>query len=57
MAEPKKRTNRPKRDMRRMHDRVSAAAFYYCEKCHQPKERHRVCLVCGTYKGVQVLER
>ena len=55
MAEPKKRTNRSKRNMRRMHDKVEKPSIVYCEQCHSPKQSHQVCYVCGTYKKEQVL--
>ena len=55
MAEPKKRTNNSKQGMRRMHDKVFSSAITYCEKCHEPSQRHTVCKNCGTYKGVQVI--
>lgn len=56
MAEPKKRTNNSKQGMRRMHDKVCKPTVLYCEKCHQPKERHVVCYNCGTYQGETVLK-
>jgi len=56
MAEPKKRTNNSKQGMRRMHDKVSVGALVYCEKCHELKEKHKVCYNCGSYKGVKVLD-
>ncbi|PIS07572.1 50S ribosomal protein L32 [Candidatus Berkelbacteria bacterium CG10_big_fil_rev_8_21_14_0_10_43_13] len=57
MAEPKQRTNNSKQGMRRMHDKVIAPALAYCEKCHEPKEMHKVCYNCGTYNGKQVIEK
>jgi large subunit ribosomal protein L32 len=56
MAEPKKRTNNSKQGMRRMHDKVESPSLNYCESCHQPKERHKVCYNCGNYKKDKVLE-
>lgn len=55
MAEPKKRTNNSKQGMRRMHDKVVRNPFEYCEKCHEPKELHKVCYNCGTYNGETVI--
>ncbi|MEI7792886.1 MAG: 50S ribosomal protein L32 [Candidatus Berkelbacteria bacterium] len=56
MAEPKKRTNNSKQGMRRMHDHVNSGAIVSCEKCHEPKEAHKVCYACGTFNNVQVLD-
>lgn len=55
MAEPKKRTNKSKRGMRRMHDKVSYPSVSVCDKCHEIKESHKVCYSCGTYQGEQVI--
>lgn len=56
MAEPKKRTNNSKQGMRRMHDKVFSGAIVYCEKCHEPKEKHKICYKCGTYQGTEVID-
>lgn len=56
MAEPKKRTNNSKQGMRRMHDKVFSGTIVYCEKCHEPKEMHKVCYNCGTYKNKIVID-
>ena len=55
MAEPKKRTNKSKKGMRRMHDKIPAPALVACEKCHEPKQSHTVCYNCGTYKNISVI--
>ena len=56
MAVPKKRTSRRRRDMRRAHDAIQfSAAVEGCEACGELKLRHRVCMSCGFYRGVQVL--
>lgn len=55
MAEPKKRTNRSKRNMRRMHDKVDAGSFIYCPNCHEAMQPHHVCNKCGYYRGQQVI--
>lgn len=57
MAEPKQRTNNSKQGMRRMHDHVKQPNLAYCEKCHEPKEPHKVCYHCGTYGKEQVLAK
>lgn len=55
MAEPKKRTNKSKTGMRRMHDKVVSSSITYCEKCFEPKKMHTVCYNCGSYKNTTVL--
>ncbi len=57
MAEPKKRTNKSKRNMRRMHDKISAAPLVYCPSCHAAMRPHNICQNCGTYKGQTVIEK
>lgn len=56
MAEPKQRTTNAHQGMRRMHDKVKSGSVVYCEKCHEPKEAHKVCYNCGTYDKEQVLD-
>jgi len=57
MAEPKKRTNKSKTGMRRMHIHAVAPALIYCSNCHESKPRHQVCPSCGFYKGKKVVEK
>jgi large subunit ribosomal protein L32 len=55
MAVPKRKTSKSRRDKRRAHDALKpTAALIHCENCSAWKERHRVCLECGTYRGRQV---
>ncbi len=56
MAVPKKRTSRARRDKRRAHDRVAVARLNECPQCHSPRLPHRVCPVCGTYAGREVIK-
>ena len=56
MAEPKKRTNNAKQGMRRAKNTIVAAPnLVYCPKCHEPKERHKVCYNCGQYGETKVM--
>ena len=41
--------------MRRAHDAVSAPGISTCPQCQEPKQPHRVCANCGTYKGKEVI--
>lgn len=54
MAVPKKKTSKSKRDMRRAHDALQAPGVSICPQCKEPKQSHRVCPSCGTYKGKEV---
>lgn len=57
MAEPKKRTNKSKTNMRRMHHHEDAPDFSYCTECHEPVKPHHACLECGSYNGKKVVEK
>ncbi|MFQ5559742.1 MAG: 50S ribosomal protein L32 [Nitrospinota bacterium] len=56
MAEPKKKTSKSRRGMRRSHDGIKARGVSTCSKCHEIKLPHNVCFHCGYYKGVEVLK-
>jgi large subunit ribosomal protein L32 len=56
MAVPKKRTSSTRRDKRRASHKVSAPRLNECPRCHSPRLPHRVCKVCGTYAGREVIE-
>ena len=55
MAVPKKKTSKSKKNMRRAHDAISAPGISTCPQCNEPKQSHRVCANCGTYKGKEVV--
>jgi len=55
MAVPKKKTSKSKRDMRRAHDALTAPGISTCPQCQEPKQPHRACPSCGTYKGKDVI--
>jgi large subunit ribosomal protein L32 len=55
MAVPKKKTSKSKRDMRRSHDALNAPGLSLCPQCKEPKQPHRACPACGSYKGKDVL--
>lgn len=57
MAVPKRKTSKTRRDKRRTHDALNAnPALVRCENCGAWKERHRVCMECGTYRGRRVFD-
>lgn len=55
MAVSKKKTSKSKRDMRRSHDALQAPGMSLCPQCQEPKQSHRACPSCGTYKGKNVI--
>jgi len=56
MANPKHRTSKSKRDMRRSHDKLTAPNVSTCPQCGETKLPHHACPNCGTYKGRAVIE-
>ncbi|MGD0275925.1 MAG: 50S ribosomal protein L32 [Syntrophales bacterium] len=55
MPNPVKRHSRTRRNKRRSHDFLSVPATSVCPQCHEPKQPHRACQHCGTYKGREVI--
>jgi large subunit ribosomal protein L32 len=56
VALPKRRHSKTRGLKRRTHWKVKVAGLSPCPQCKQPKLAHRVCTVCGFYKGKQVIE-
>ena len=56
MAEPKKKTSKSRKNMRRAHDFLTPPNASTCPQCKAPKLPHRACPSCGTYKGKEVLK-
>lgn len=56
MAVPKKKTSKSKRNMRRSHDGLTAAAYNECGNCGELKRPHHVCGSCGHYDGREVTQ-
>ena len=55
MAVPKKRTSAQRRDKRRATHKATKPRLNECPRCHSPRLPHRVCPVCGTYAGREVI--
>ena len=56
MALPKQRHTKSRRNKRRRNIFISPSALTVCPKCGKPALPHTVCLNCGYYKGVEVID-
>jgi len=56
VANPKHKTSKSKRDMRRSHDKLTPPNVSTCPQCGETKLPHHVCPNCGSYKGRTVIE-
>ncbi|MDF3004603.1 MAG: hypothetical protein K0S22_1075 [Oscillospiraceae bacterium] len=57
MAVPKKKVSRARRDKRRSSVwKLDAPALSKCTQCGELKMPHRVCPVCGFYKGKEIVK-
>jgi len=56
MAVPKSKISKSRRDQRRSHDALKAAAYGECSNCGELKRPHHVCGSCGYYDGKEVTE-
>lgn len=55
MAVPKKRQSSARRDKRRANHKARTPRLNECPRCHSARLPHRVCPVCGTYAGREVV--
>lgn len=53
---PKRKYAKSRQGKRRSHLARTAPSLVDCPQCHSPKLQHRVCKVCGTYNGKEVIE-
>ncbi len=56
MAVPKQKKTRARRDSRRSTHYIKRIQVSRCPRCGEDKLPHRVCLNCGYYKDMQVME-
>ena len=57
MAVPKRKTSKARRDKRRSSVwKLEAPSLSKCTQCGELKMPHRVCPVCGYYKGREVIK-
>ncbi len=54
--EPKKRHSRARQGKRRAAIHLNVTKAITCANCGAPHVSHRVCAMCGYYKGQQVLK-
>ena len=53
---PKRRQSHARKNKRRSHVALAMPARAACPQCGEPRQPHRVCGNCGTYRGRSVLE-
>jgi large subunit ribosomal protein L32 len=56
MAVPKKKVSKSRRDKRRAHDALTAAAHVECANCGENTRPHHICPSCGHYDKREVVE-
>lgn len=56
MAVPRHKLSKMKKRQRRAHHALTGANTNECPRCSSPKLSHRVCGVCGFYKGEKKIE-
>jgi len=50
------RHNRSQRGNARSHRALLVSSLTLCKECGSPKTPHTICLVCGKYKGRQMID-
>lgn len=56
MAVPKRKQSHSRTSKRRAQHKITPPALSACPQCGSPRRAHRVCPVCGTYAGREVLQ-
>ena len=56
MPVPKRKRSRVRRGSRRAHQKKVLPTMTTCPQCKSLVKAHTTCLVCGTYKGVKVID-
>lgn len=56
MAHPKRKVSKTRRNKRRTHYKAKKPTLMTCPNCGTPGLYHRVCSVCGYYKGVKIIK-
>jgi large subunit ribosomal protein L32 len=55
MAVPKQKQSHARTSQRRSQHKLQATGYNLCPQCHSPRLPHRVCPVCGHYRGREVI--
>jgi large subunit ribosomal protein L32 len=55
-AVPKRKISKTRGRKRHSQWKLKSSPLVRCPQCNAPVRPHHVCLSCGTYKGVQVIE-
>ena len=55
MAVPKRKKSKMRVRQRKGQVKAVVAQVSACPKCGEPRQAHRVCPACGSYRGRQVL--
>ncbi|OOB78278.1 MAG: 50S ribosomal protein L32 [Epulopiscium sp. Nele67-Bin001] len=56
MAVPKRKTSKARRNSRKANWKLSPLNLTKCTKCGELMMPHRVCKVCGSYAGREVIK-
>ena len=56
MPLPKRRHSKTRGRKRRTHYKLASPTRAVCPQCRETKLPHRVCPVCGSYKGREVVQ-
>ena len=56
MGVPKRRVSHARQGDRRAHLAITVPHLEACPHCHQPKQVHHACPVCGYYNGRPTVE-
>ena len=56
MAVPKQKQSHARTHKRRSQHRITPPALRACPQCGEPRLPHRVCGVCGTYAGREIVD-
>ncbi|MBE0687812.1 MAG: 50S ribosomal protein L32 [Anaerolineaceae bacterium] len=54
--QPKRKISKGRRDRRRAHDSLTAAALVQCSNCGEMRLSHTICPSCGHYQGREVVQ-
>ena len=56
MAVPKHKASKKQSNSRFANWKVKSSSISECPQCHEMKQNHRVCKVCGYYDGVKKID-